>query len=94
MVKAQHTPGPWSVAEDARGRHWINAERFCVTGPMGDHPVEKANAHLIAAAPEMLEAIEHVLIASEDGGDFEDIDFEMLRNILAKAKGVEVNQCK
>ena len=48
-----------------------------------------ANAQLIAAAPDMLEALEHVLMASEDDGSMEDIDFEMVRQALANAKGKE-----
>ena len=40
-----------------------------------------------AAAPKLLAAVEHVLIASEDGGDMDDIDWPMLRSALAKAKG-------
>jgi hypothetical protein len=31
-------------------------------------------------------AVEMVLIASEDGGDFNDVDFKMLREALAKSK--------
>jgi hypothetical protein len=32
------------------------------------------------------EAVEMVLVASEDGGDFNDVDFKMLREALAKSK--------
>ena len=34
---------------------------------------------------ELLAALQHVLIASEDGGDFDDVDFDMLRAAIAKA---------
>ena len=36
---------------------------------------------------ELLDALEHVLIASEDGGDMNDIDWNILREAIAKAKG-------
>ena len=52
-----------------------------------DNLEHKANAHLIAAAPELLAACEQVLIASEDGGDMEDIDWKQLRAVVAKATG-------
>jgi len=46
----------------------------------------RANAKIMAAAPELLDALEMVLIASEDGGDINDIDFEQIREAIAKAK--------
>ena len=47
----------------------------------------EANARLIAAAPELLEALEGVLISSEDGGDMNDIDWSGIRTAIAKATG-------
>jgi len=35
------------------------------------------------AYPELIRAVEHVLIASEDGGDMDDIDWKMLQGIFA-----------
>ena len=43
----------------------------------------------INADPEMLEAIQMVLIASEDGGTMNDIDWSQLRAAIAKATGGE-----
>jgi hypothetical protein len=63
-----HTPGPWR----ARGPHGSQ-----IAGPMGDggswliahtishHPVDVANARLIAAAPDMLEALKEMLDVAE-----------------------------
>lgn len=48
---------------------------------------DEANARLIAAAPDLLAAVEQVLIASEDGGGMDDIDWNGLRAAIAKAKG-------
>lgn len=46
-------------------------------------------AHAYNTLQEMVAAIEHVLIASEDGGDMNDIDWNMLRSALGKANEVE-----
>ncbi len=69
-TKQQHTPGPWSVQKSRFGlsvikeNHWRGGNRpICesidykeVLNPDED----RANAHLIAAAPEMLEALEAI----------------------------------
>ena len=65
LMSTQHTPGPWSV--DAMGNVWSADTKVC---EMSEHPVimsgcyrektddeHRANARLIAAAPEMLEAL-------------------------------------
>jgi hypothetical protein len=62
---SKHTPGPWSVdAEDSdlftqeTHRIWINADgmHICyVDGPR--NPERLANARLIVAAPDLLEAL-------------------------------------
>ncbi len=48
---------------------------------------DKANLRLIASAPCLLQACEQVLLASEDNGDMEDIDWTGLRAAVARAKG-------
>ena len=85
-----HTPGPWKtggfqnvVVNAADGSTIVACPGGSAMAPLSEH---KANAALIAAAPEMLEALEMVLIASEDGGDMNDIDFDQLRAAVAKAK--------
>lgn len=44
-------------------------------------------ARLIEAAPGLLNAVEHVLEASEDNGDMNDIDWDLLRREVANARG-------
>lgn len=59
---AKHTPGPWDLhkngvyvtAKDAFGR--LIAQSF--TSDAVEEAEAKANAHLIAAAPDLLEALE------------------------------------
>jgi len=92
----KHTPGPWEASEGYPSDIWhvdMPGRAFSVSvsrhGEDWDMPVEEveANARLMAASPELFDAVEHVLIASEDGGDMDDIDFNMLRKAFAKAGG-------
>lgn len=61
-MAVNHTPGPWDCAWDACGPYWI-------VGPTGNpvtyldgEPGEREpDARLIAAAPEMLEALKAAL---------------------------------
>lgn len=69
MNEKKHTPGPWVIGPDAvdekrRQEHLIGLPRQ----PDGMSMTERvanyaANAHLIAAAPDMLEALEEMLAA-------------------------------
>lgn len=68
----KHTPGPWKVAEDdsccilARGKHIITAHD--TDGGRSETGRGSRNARLIAAAPEMLEALETILKAFAPNG--------------------------
>lgn len=86
-----HTQGPWVAMYDSRRenyqiyagttagqRHWI-ATTKCESVPAN----HKANAHLIAAAPELLEAL--VLLEKRCGPNAADGNFA--RAIIAKATG-------
>jgi hypothetical protein len=58
-----HTPGPWSVGEwDDRTNGWsINAPSGIASALyLGGTAPAKANARLIAAAPELLAALEEI----------------------------------
>ena len=44
-----------------------------------------AESRLFAGAQALLDAVEHVLIASEDGGDMNDIDWDLLRRAVKGA---------
>jgi hypothetical protein len=91
-----YTPGPWKVddyADDPR----IRSERYCialVTGGLdGDEkpePTRLANAHLIAAAPELLEAVRALLAASDHTLPSEwrrDRPVSIAKAAIAKAEG-------
>lgn len=55
-MSAQHTPGPWEVAKGCD--QYVAAGGFWVASTMGVRGEEgAANARLIAAAPDLLEAL-------------------------------------
>ena len=64
----KHTPGPWAIRR-ARGHVYIRAEHDAEVARMGgenvlaDDSSAAANARLIAAAPELLEALRDLVSA-------------------------------
>ena len=80
-MSAQHTPGPWTVvaidwAETGNARFEIKGIRR--TG--------MADARLIAAAPELLEALKEIIAAADgDGWNQLDASFATARAAIAKA---------
>jgi len=91
-----HTPGPWR-AKLTRGKHGYS-DFYNVLGPqyevcrmMGIDHEDKANARLIAAAPDLLEALRD-LVARCDGSEGVRADgsnIETLAAHLAIAKAEE-----
>jgi len=75
-VRSKHTPGPWEVFDDVEGCEFPGIDNagesivlcgsiFDDGGIRGDTKEERlANARLIAAAPELLEAVERLLIGA------------------------------
>lgn len=72
-----HTPAPWnwntmlSASENDKGfRVWANGQWIADVSPINDHQGNstngKANARLIAAAPELLAALKSALADLED----------------------------
>jgi hypothetical protein len=91
-----HTPGPWKIE-----RHYdpgyknISAQKHTalaqVVWCMEDEdrsPECEANAHLIAAAPELLDALENLLKVHEGEGGTQHHAGDMARAAIAKATGV------
>ena len=88
---ATHTPGPWVVhptthhpAVRSVGTSDTGPRRICTVGSMNGNPVDKKNARLIAAAPELLEALQFVMTAS---GEQLSTAFEQAQAAIAKATG-------
>lgn len=101
MTKPQHTPGPWlfediSSATENDGMGYIyglrsTSDPIAHTGDAVFTPKEnRANAHLIAAAPDLLEALQSMMGfygMDERRGEVSGVIFDEARAALAKAKG-------
>ena len=80
---SKHTQGPWMIYDDGDGEDssgiinvWIDdrdgGEKYDIAAMLLDRPVgeRKANARLIASAPDLLEALENAL-ADKFGEEFD-----------------------
>lgn len=98
METHAHTPGPWTVFEDSRdARPGIEADAFSVViygygddddgGVQGKSKEEEmANAYLIAAAPDLLEAAQQAIqVFINQGWDDDLIAAKTLKAAIAKA---------
>lgn len=52
----KHTPGPWKHEDSDDGFHIINDNKDWIATVHGGQDGDEENAHLIAAAPDLLEA--------------------------------------
>ena len=101
MSEHKHTPGPWTLG---KGKYRVRTEdgtlvaECYTTGNYMRYPRDKveqnANAHLIAAAPDLLEAliearetIQKIDDATLDCGGSWQFDDEKIDVAIAKAKG-------
>lgn len=72
---AKHTPGPWAVMETHNGALSINVSPQVVIGTIGGagwhlgEQTARANARLIAAAPDLLDMCERLLGFAHHYGD-------------------------
>lgn len=94
----KHTPGPWyAVHPDHAHGWWIVSKDLegddCLDAS-GDGGFNEGDARLIAAAPDLLEALEHVIHVIEksenwwiDCPDRGGLDAELIRAAIAKARG-------
>ena len=84
-MSAQHTPGPWSY-NGATDIHAGESSGFtiCEIYPSDSKTrMGKANARLIAASPELLEALDGILAIT----DRDHVAWDKARAAIAKAKG-------
>lgn len=58
MIESKHTKGKWAVAKSGSGYTcvWVGASKICTVDEF-PHEGSEANAHLIAAAPTMLDEL-------------------------------------
>jgi len=60
MSETKHTPGPWTVCCNENGTLGIDANKPDGTPCQPARIVTRANARLIAAAPDLLEALNQI----------------------------------
>lgn len=88
--RAAHTPAPWNIYVADYGRRFIETDFRALVATCERLPETEANARLIAAAPELLEALEAAAIRLEilerkyTGGT--DWCTSLARAAIAKAK--------
>jgi hypothetical protein len=85
---SKHTPGPWHAGTD-EDAHMIYDASCNVVGEswreFGEEEAEKANAILMAAAPDLLAALKELLAAASD--EAVGMASEMAQTAIAKAEG-------
>jgi hypothetical protein len=96
-MTAQHTPGPWKVKAGTNavlaGRKQIcshvNAASALPVNMLDDQEIAQANARLIAAAPELLEALQAALEALRGSAGFDEINNakKQIKAAIDKATG-------
>lgn len=88
---SKHTEGPWQV-------NYFNPTRVCDASDVrgcapiadctgGSRVEQKANARLIAAAPDLLETLEAIAGFAPGNGDVCEIIAKRARDAIAKATG-------
>ena len=85
---SKHTPGPWAV-EELKHRYRLRCSIEATDGSLVGESYEEKNAHLIAAAPELLDALCYLLEASSGQGPHEQwlAAMDQARAAIAKAEG-------
>lgn len=90
----EHTKGPWTLCPENDGAFtiWAGERQIAEIAPddMGDTLPAKANARLIAAAPDLLAALAPLVNAAPKDGGMIRLDGDELaraRAAIAKAKG-------
>jgi hypothetical protein len=89
-MKTQHTPDPWKSEEDGNNGIEVVDQDLCVVAEImpryGDGVCDEdwANARLIAAAPELLAALQRIVKATFN---YEDLTQPILdaQSVIAKA---------
>ena len=86
-MQTKHTPGPWVTSSLPNGTEWtVSADDGDMLADLTGCPNEKANARLIAAAPDLLALVLDAL----DDPDVDILGSEWVRDAraaIAKATG-------
>ena len=94
MIESKHTPGPWIVDTDyiIQAGGTSNENTIAI---VGDQEEWKANAHLIASAPDLLEALENECRLCRHGNgnsfnpDCPNGKMCLIHRVINKAKGIQ-----
>lgn len=88
QAKVKHTPGPWKLnGLTIESKHnWIASAN---SDGINDSNVDEANATLIAAAPELLEACKKLMAWLRECDDYAEksIAWKLGKAAIAKAEG-------
>jgi hypothetical protein len=84
MADSKHTPGPWT--QYANGDQIYGADRFFITVVQSKNKL--ADARLIAAAPELLEALKNLAAAAAGGWPVSE-ELIAAGYAIAKAEGAQ-----
>lgn len=98
MTHKTHAPGPWKIRTKPRSSSVqviiADAKEFCpeylvtLEPKVASKDFKIANARLIAAAPELLEALQAYILAVEEERELDDHDLHnKCRAAIAKATG-------
>jgi hypothetical protein len=87
-----HTPGPWEFDYEAGEVSAPNGTVVLYPTMLPDEAEEVANGHLVAAAPDLLEALERVKTKFDEmtgnkSSFFSVADYKAVVSALKKAKG-------
>ena len=94
MTTTQHTQGPWEAEEYGviRGRNGMIRPFICQVQDDHNDEETQANAHLIAAAPELLDVVKRIYAIWDDPDRSpselaDSVDRDWIRAAIAKAEG-------
>lgn len=95
-METKHTPGPWAVRIDPDGQSCgsddgplvevvgQDGEVVCCNERYYPTRLDQKNAHLIAAAPDMLEALQNI---ENDDAHMPGTAWKLIQEAIAKATG-------
>jgi hypothetical protein len=70
MTHTKHTPGPWHIGTNGDSIDAANLDKICDIPRYVTNPNRVADAALIAAAPDMLEALKSIIEWHDDEHDW------------------------
>lgn len=91
-MNTKHTPGPWAARKDSSGKVTVYSTQVPGLGTickLGCWPIDEEDARLIAAAPELLEALKSIVDTHFSLADLTPQHWKIAQAAIAKAQGRE-----